>query len=152
MSTIHIVKPIKEYDKYGELRCANVYKITYYCHCVQHYPSDSKTTISEIGQKYSEHVEGTRHLEVAWVELCTCSCCPCDVDIHEGYYAYLSNKFWKIIGTKTYENCGCYVIKLILERLEPRETHKSLIECVNCFDIEGYVHKNLEKEGITDEY
>ncbi|MFV0409647.1 MAG: hypothetical protein ACK5LJ_08120 [Paracoccus sp. (in: a-proteobacteria)] len=137
-SPIYIVKPCEARNKYGELTSQGSWLITFYCPCVEHYPSSSKETIEVVGG--TNGFEGVKHLETAWIEMCKCPCMnPCDVDIYEGYFAYIGNKYWKIVGSRTYNDCACPIIRLTLERLTPRETSKKLIECVDCFDTVGYV-------------
>lgn len=134
---IYIVKPVQNYNQYGELTPDGLWQVTFWCCCVEHYPTSAKETITTVGG--TTGVEGTKQLETAWIEMCKCPCgCSCDLDIQEGYFAYLSNKYWKIVGTKYYENCNCPILRLTLERLTPRESHKSMVECVNCFDTYGY--------------
>ena len=129
-SSLIVVKYGRDYNKYGELESCGIYEVTFYKNCVEHYPNTDKVDIDAIGVAGAKF-EGTREREIAWIELCG-ACC--DADIQEGYFAYLNNKYWKIVGIRVYDDCGCKIIKLTLERLEPRETHKELIECVDCYE------------------
>lgn len=144
MNEIFVLKPNTTYDKYAtvEADTAGTWTVVFYCSCVEHYPNSSKTTIEMINTQF----EGINELEIAWIDTCQCCGCPCDIDIQVGYYAYLSNKFWKIVGTRTYEDCGCVTIKLVLNRLTPRESNKSLIECVSCFDKNDFTCKDDTNE------
>lgn len=135
MSTIHIVKESKVYDDYGIQKNCAIYCVTYYQSKVDHYPNSGKTTITSFTGYTDNLIETVTNTEIAWLSVCGCQE---GLDIHEGYYAYLANKYWKIVGTRVYEDCGCYDIRLTLQRLEPRETKKDLIECINCF------HPNLK--------
>lgn len=128
-SSLYILKPVNSYNEYGERQVCNTYEVSVYRKCVNHYPSTNKTDIVEFGKAGSQ-IEATKELEIAWITLCN-PCCELDVD--EGYFAYLMNKFWKIVGLRVTDDCGCKYIKLTLQRLEPRESKKSLIECVNCY-------------------
>lgn len=130
-NSLYVVRPQVLRDKYGELLPSCTWEVTYFCQCVDHYPTSSKETIETIGG--TNGFEGTKQLETAWIETCRCGTRPCDTDISEGYYAYINNKYWKIIGVKVYDNCNCPIIKLTMERLTPRETERDLIECVSCF-------------------
>lgn len=131
MASIHIVKRRKAFNQYGEQQGCDVFEVVFYCNCVDHYPSSSKDTIEVIGNSF----EGTKQLETAWIT----SCCgvDCNTDFEEGDYAYLANKYWKIVGIRITDDCGCLYIKLTLERLEPREPDKALIECISCYTPEG---------------
>lgn len=133
MSGIYILKPVESYNEYGERTDCQEYEVAYSCPCVGHYPASSKDTIVTIGAEFERGFEGTKHLEIAWLDPCHCPL-SCDDDIQEGWFAYLSNKTWKIVGTRVTDDCGCMYVKLTLERLTPRETDKKLIECINCYE------------------
>lgn len=124
MSDFWLIRQCKQFNEFAEANTDGVYEVLYHTDFVLHHPLDAKKTLETIGRQ----LEGSRHVEAVWFE-----CLACDFDATEGDYAYFLNKFWKIVGTKVTENCGNYWVKLVLERLEPRETHKKLIECVECF-------------------
>lgn len=131
-TSIHIVKSIPSYNEFGESEACPMFQVVFNCDCVEHYPTSSKEDITLIAGGF----EGIRHLETAWIETCRCGI-DCNTDFSEGDYAYLMNRYWKIVGIRLYDDCGCITIKLVLERLEPRETSKALIECINCFETGG---------------
>lgn len=142
MSNIFVVKEEVKRNEYGEiLPDCNPFEVVFYCDCVEGYPNSSKKTIEDIGG-----LEGVHHLYIAWIELCRCKCVQnCNVDIKEGYFAYFRNKYWKIIGIRDYDDCGCVTLKLVLDRLEPREMPRDVIECCNCFDAFDWCAKQKEE-------
>lgn len=131
MAGIYIVKPDSKKDKFGTVQVdtASRWKVVFYCDCAKHYPTSSKETIELINNQF----EGINEFETVWIEQCKCTM-DCTTDIEVGYFAYLLNKYWKIVGTKLYNDCNCPTLKLTLNRLTPRESHRSMIECINCFD------------------
>ena len=133
MAEMYIVKPTVKHDKYGEKISGNVFEVVYYCDCINHYPSTNKDEIVVVNGAF----EATKEVEIAWLDSCSCSV-NCDTDIQIGYYVYLSNKYWKLVGQRTYDDCGCYTVRLTLERLEPREASRKLIECISCFDVKWW--------------
>lgn len=128
---IQIVTSVPITNKYGET-CSTEWKTVFYCPCAEHYPKSSQGVTGQIVE--TENGELVKTYEIVFIETCACKCYDiCDTDIQVGMYAYLSNKFWKIISVQVYDDCGCFTIKLILNRLEPRETHRKMVECVKCF-------------------
>lgn len=125
MAQMWLIRECKQFNEFAEASTEGTYQVLYHTNFVLHHPLDSKKTIEAIGRQ----IEGTRHVEALWFE-----CVSCDFDATEGDYVYFLNKFWKIVGTKVIEDCGHLWVKLVVERLEPRETHKALIECVSCFE------------------
>lgn len=128
MTSIHIIYKEDDKNEFAETIHANNWFVGYYCDCVDHYPNSGKEGITVIDGKF----EGTRELEIVWLNSCRCPI-NCDTRANMGDYVYLLNKFWKIIGRRVYDDCGCQDIKLTLERLTPRETSKSMLECIDCF-------------------
>lgn len=105
------------------------YEVVYEVPCVKYYPSDGKHTIYNVGG-----IEGTRHYFVVWLSFCD-NAEICDLDIMEGYYAFFDCKYWKIVGLTPYQLCGCYKVKMVLERISPRDCPKPLKVC--CEEEDG---------------
>jgi hypothetical protein len=127
MADLVVVKEENTYNDYGEKNNGCDYIITDAFKCVEAYPQNYNDAITEVGSG----IEGTRHYYNAWINFCGINDI-CDIDITEGYYVYFQNKYWKLINIKPYNDCGCWTVKLTLERLTPRETAKKLVECVSC--------------------
>jgi hypothetical protein len=135
MTAIHIVKEKVARNQYGE-KCGMDWEVIFYCGCVEHYPKSRQGVTGDIVT--TPNGEVVENYEIVWIETCACKCIDlCETDIRVGQFAYLMKKPWKIVGITFYDDCGCNTIKLILDRLDPREEHRKLKECVSCFDVGG---------------
>lgn len=132
MSDIYVIAESPKRNEYGE-RCGIEWKVQYVAKCVDHYPKSRQGVTGDINT--TDVGEIVQNYEIVWINPCECDIIDlCDTDIRQGMFAYLLNKPWKIVGITNYDDCGCNIIKLILERLEPREKHRHLKECVDKFE------------------
>jgi len=134
---ITIVRKDEEYNRFGELVNPFEWKVIFQCKCAYVAPVVKSGGKSDIVTLF-DAFEGTKQYIQVVVETCACKCYDiCSTDIWAGDYLYTQNKYWKILGVTPVNDCGCWYIRIYAERLEPRETHKKLIECVSCFDVEA---------------
>lgn len=122
-------------NSHGEV-CGKEWRVVYWAKCVTHYSKSPQGVTGNILDNLPTN-EATHDYQVAFIEPCANKCIDlCNTDIREGMYAWLANKPYKILAVQLFDDCNCVTIKLILERLEPRESHKSMLKCISCFDCE----------------
>lgn len=132
MADFYVFKKREEYDDYGQIIECFEWEVAFYCPCAVSYPESKSGVTGQISDVNG--IEVVQYYQIVYIEMCNCKCTDlCHLDFRPGDYAYVNNKYWKIKVTTDIDDCGCHILKFILERLEPRENVKKLIECMSCF-------------------
>lgn len=123
-------------DKFGEVTSSK-WEVVYYADGVEHYPKSRQGVTGDI--LATSTTEVALSYEIAWVEPHCQVIDLCDTDLHDGQYVVLKNKVWKLVGINNIDDdCddSMDTLRLILERIEPREAPRGLKECASCFDLQ----------------
>lgn len=134
---IHILRETPaQRNEFGEVQGTD-WEVIYYAECIDHYPKSRQGVTGDI--LATPTTEVALSYEIAWIEPECNRIDLCDTDIRDGQFALLNNKVWKVVGINFIDD-GCDdcfdTIRLILERIEPRESHRKLKECASCFDLQ----------------
>lgn len=125
-----------ERNKFGEVQSSK-WEVVYYADGVEHYPKSRQGVTGDI--LATSTTEVALSYEIAWVEPHCQVIDLCDTDLHDGQYVILKNKAWKLVGINNIDDdCddSMDTLRLILERIEPREAPRGLKECASCFDLQ----------------
>jgi len=148
-SHLYVLRQEEKYsDDYENIACrwALINKLR----CVKHYQSDN--TINSIQQfgisEKQTRFEGVMHYETFWVKVSQ-QAEHTDFDIYEGDYVYFCRQAFKITTLTTTEIMnGCWYIKIVGQRLFPREYRTMLLETGekdtgNPDDILDFMERNV---------
>lgn len=136
LADIHIFKEMPaERNEFGEVQ-GTEWKVVYYADCVDHYPKSRQGVTGDI--LATPTTEVALSYEIVWIEPHCQVIDLCDTDFQDGDFALLNKKIWKVVGINNLDDCDdCMdTLRLILERIEPRESHRKLKECASCFDLQ----------------
>lgn len=137
LAKIYIIDEVPaERNKFGEVQ-GSEWKVVYYADNVAHYPKSRQGVTGDI--LATPTTEVALSYEIAWIEPSCQRIDLCDTDIRDGQFVVLNKKVWKLVGINFIDDdCDdCFdTIRLILERIEPRESHRKLKECASCFDLQ----------------
>lgn len=116
-------------NAYGELCEDNTWETIFYASCVTPIVKSTQGITDDIVTSLPTN-EAIRQYFVVFIEMCNTKCMDlCNSDLRVGMYAYLNCIPYKIVAVRPTNDCGCLTIKLILERIEPREDTCKLITC-----------------------
>lgn len=124
-------------NKFGEVESSK-WEVVYYADNVEHYPKSRQGVTGDI--LATSTTEVALSYEIAWIEPNNCQVIDlCNTDIQDGMYCVLKGKVWKLVGINNIDDdCDddMDTLRLILERIEPREAPRGLKECASCFDLQ----------------
>lgn len=136
LADLHIFREVPaERNQFGEVT-GTKWEVCYYANYVEHYPKSRQGVTGDI--LATPTTEVALSYEIVWIEPHCERVDLCDSDFQDGQFALLNNKIWKVVGINNLDDCDdCFdTLRLILERITPRESYRKLKECASCFDLQ----------------